>query len=156
MKRFPDIWFKMLEAASTRRTTEQLQGAWKTHRGFKGRPVAEEESAEPTVSLEQLKRKRRSYGKILFKSVFKKSEGTMVEQSCAQRRMADLATGTRALPTADKEHAYCCWIGPILRLPGGSRQWPILQQRATAGSVACSADHPDWARRVQAVQLPLG
>lgn len=51
----PEIWFKMVEAASTRRTAEQLQGAWKTHRDSKGRPVAEEESAEPTVSLEQLK-----------------------------------------------------------------------------------------------------
>lgn len=54
------------------------------------------------------KKKKRSYGKILFNNGLKKSEGTMVDQLCAWR-MANLATGTGALLAAKNMYAVAEW-----------------------------------------------
>lgn len=51
---------------------------------LRGDSVVEEESAEPAVSLEQLKNGR-SYGKMLLKSGYMKLEGA---ESLTQERMA--------------------------------------------------------------------
>ena len=57
-----------------------------------------------TGTTKTKKKKKRSYGKIIFNNGLKKLEGTWL---CAWR-MANLVTDRGALLAADKEHVCCC------------------------------------------------
>lgn len=95
------------------RTSEQLWGAWETNGGSERGVVvaAEEESTEPTVSLEQLK-EWRPYGEMLLKSRLTELEGKMVGQSFEPSEENDetteVATDDRGAmwehTTVDEEH----------------------------------------------------